>query len=145
MSEKSQTIVERIAERLNAQNRAKAKVSKEAVEQRLKQCIDFTVDYAFSQAQSGKKKASDVKEQLFEQELNQKDFYRQYKEYIGALYARDALITDELNQLKRIENAQGRRNAFWRFISTIAVGFAILIIYAVADYFEIALPLSGIK
>ncbi|GGY86301.1 hypothetical protein [Marinobacter zhanjiangensis] len=145
MSEKSQTIVERIAERLKSLNSSKNKASQEAAEERFKRCIDYAVDQAFIQAQSGRKDASGVKEQLVEQDLIQQNFYRQYKEYIGALYARDKLISDELNQLKRVENAQGRRNAFWRFVSTIAVGFAILIIYAVADHFEVALPLAGFK
>ncbi|MBS3803520.1 MAG: hypothetical protein KGY54_03160, partial [Oleiphilaceae bacterium] len=141
MSENSQTIVKRVRDKiqsLHPQNRPKTRAD---LDKRFRQSIHYAVGETFKHAEKKEKSAIEVADQLLDNDLNQQNVYTQFRDGIGALYAQDELIRDELNQLKTVENAQGRRNAVWRFVSTLAVGGAILVIYAVAGWLDIALPL----
>ncbi|WP_144207746.1 hypothetical protein [Shewanella donghaensis] len=50
-------------------------------------------------------------------------------------------ICDETNTIERSETRAHRRNLFYRTLTTIFVGLAIMSIYAVAHYLEIPMPL----
>ncbi len=48
---------------------------------------------------------------------------------------------EEDTQIHRMEAKAHRRNLFYRVATTLMIGFSIMTVYAVAQYFEIAMPL----
>lgn len=145
MPEDSQKIVDRIRDRLPSNKLNNQKVDVEQLHNRFRQCVHYAVSEAFKHADRGEKDPAVITKQLIENDFTQQAFYREYREGLGKLVKREIAQTDELNQLRTVENAQGRRNTLWRFVSTLAVGCAILLIYAAGEFFGIALPLSGIR
>lgn len=65
---------------------------------------------------------------------NYKDLHRVYTD----LYEEEVLI-------KRMERNAQIRNTFFRFLSTLVIGVAVLIIYATAKELEIPMPLLPIR
>ncbi|MBW4933279.1 hypothetical protein [Marinobacter sp. F4206] len=145
MSEESKKVVERIRASLPKLFVENKPVSRELIDARFRQSLFYAVNEAYKHADNGGKDPQELTEQLIKNDLPRQQFYREFHSGISVLIARESRQMDELNQLKIVEHAQGRRSALWRFASTLAVGFAILIIYAIADFCEIALPLSGIR
>lgn len=145
MPQDSQTIVDRMRAGLPSDKLENQQISRERLNHNFRQCINYAVSEAFKHADRGEKDPAVITKQLIDNDLKQQAFYRNYQEGIGRLIARDEYQANELNQLATVENAQGLRNAKWRFISTLAVGGAILLLYAVAGWLDIALPLSGIR
>lgn len=141
----SQTIVDRIRKKLPSDELNKQKIDTEQINQRFKQCIHYAASEAIKRAEQGEKDPAVIAKQLIENDLKQQAFFREYRAGIEQLVARDECQTDELNQLAMVEDAQGARSAKWRLISTLGVGSAILLLYAVAGALGIALPLSGLK
>lgn len=141
----SQTIVDRIRKKLPSDELNKQKIDTEQINQRFRQCIDYAVSEAIKRADQGEKDPAVITTQLIDNDLKHQAFFREYRSGIGLLIARDKCQTDELNQLAMVEDAQGARSAKWRLISTLGVGSAILVLYAVAGELGIALPLSGLK
>lgn len=145
MPQDSQTIVDRMRAGLPSDKLQNQEISRERLDGSFRQCINYAVSEAFKHADRGEKDPAVITAQLIDNDLNHQAFYRNYQETISRLIARDEYQANELKQLETVENAQGMRNAKWRFISTLAVGTAILVLYAVAGWLDIALPLSGIK
>jgi hypothetical protein len=81
---------------------------------------------------------------LLETSLNNKDdkthrmhVSRAYNE----LYDHYELFTDEESLIHRMERKSQIRNTFFRGITTLTIGFSIMLVYWVASVFSIAMPL----
>lgn len=70
--------------------------------------------------------------------------YHRLKDAMAAYEERERIYLDEHEQLKKIENGQAKRALFWRATTTFTVALIIFFFYCVADYLEIAMPLSRV-
>lgn len=86
--------------------------------------------------------------QHFEQKLNSslsdpadKSFRSQVLQSYSSLYTQYHSLTDEENLINRMERKSQIRNTLFRGISTLTIGFSIMLVYWVASYFGISMPL----
>lgn len=68
--------------------------------------------------------------------------YPQVMSAVRTYEARHKIHQDEHKELKKIENAQGRRSVVWRAASTFAAAGVIFFFYWLAGYWGVNLPLS---
>jgi hypothetical protein len=89
--------------------------------------------------------------QHFEQKLNScmndpKDttFKTQVLQSYSTLYTQYQTLTDEENLINRMERKSQIRNTLFRGISTLTIGFSIMLVYWVASECGISMPLMRI-
>jgi len=89
--------------------------------------------------------------QHFEQKLNSclndptdKSFKTQVLQSYSTLYGQYQSLTDEEKLINRMERKSQLRNTLFRGISTLTIGFSIMLVYWVASEFGISMPLMRI-
>lgn len=65
---------------------------------------------------------------------NYQVIYEQYQELI-----------DEEKSIHRVENKAHKRALMFRFLTTLSIGFGVMLVYLVAQYFDIAMPLIRVS
>ena len=88
------------------------------------------------QAKEGDKEA--LKEAVFKT-IQQDHKFQELRDSITEYDTRFKQYSDELRQLRKIENGQGLRNAFWRGVSTFVVAGVIFFFYWLAGCIGIQL------
>jgi hypothetical protein len=75
-------------------------------------------------------------------ELERERIYTDFRSNLDTYKRRHQCHTDKHRELRKIENAQGRRNVFWRGLSTFVVAGVIFFFYWLAGCLGVQLPLS---
>lgn len=141
MSENSTDVFNRIQEKI-AQiswwlNRGEAPDLQEEIDK----IIDKTITISHEEYQRVNGDRDELKNSV-RQIIRQDGTYQSIRATIRTYEKRHAAHQDQHEELKRIENAQGRRTLFWRTISTIAFASVIFFFYWLAGCLGVQLPLS---
>ena len=72
---------------------------------------------------------------------NLADINRNYK----IIYDQHLELIDEEKSIHRVEKKAHVRALIFRFLTTLSIGFGVMLVYLVAQYFEVAMPLIRVS
>lgn len=141
MAENSTDVFKRIQEKITQfswwQGRSEPPNLKEEVDKLIDKTI--TLSHQEYQRVEGDK---DALKKVVGENIRKDGTYQGIGATIRSYESRHAAHQDQHHELKKIENAQGRRALLWRTVSTIAFASVIFFFYWLAGCLGVQLPLS---